>query len=332
MPTRRDVLTALALTGAGARVRAQAVVARKRIGLLAGSTAGEHADFERAFLAALADKGWVAGKTMEIERVYSDGHGERLPELAQRLVRGGADVIVTGGSPTTIAAARATTSIPIVFSSALWPVEQGLVESFARPGRNVTGVAITDLDVVAKRLQFLREMAPSATRLSWIWPDFLFALDHLAGGRVDMTALLLQAAHRIGFEVRFHALRDGQDMMALSETIGAWKAQALTAYGEDTQVKTIIAQALRDKLPSAFPAREYVAWGGLLSYGASGINDALMGRNAARYVDRLLGGAKAAELPVEFPTAFELTINLKTARALALTVPPSMLLAAETIR
>jgi putative ABC transport system substrate-binding protein len=323
---------ALALTGAGTRVRARAPVARKRVGLLAGSTAAEQADFERAFLAAMAEKGWVAGKTMEIERVYSDGYGERLPELAQKLVRGGADVIVTGGSPTTIAAARATHSIPIVFSSALWPVEQGLVESFAHPGRNVTGVAITDVDVVAKRLQFLREVAPSAKRLSWIWPDFLFSLEHLAGGRVDLTALLRQAAQRTGFEVRFHALRNGQDVSALSETIGAWKTQAVTALADETQVKTIIALALRDKLPSAFPARAYVEWGGLLAYGARGINDALMARYAAGYVVRLLGGAKVAELPVEFPTAFELTINLKTAKELALTVPPSMLLAAETVR
>jgi len=332
MSTRRDVLMALALTGAGSRVRAQAAVARKRVGLLAGSTAGERTDYERAFLAAMAERGWVAGKTIEIERVYSDGHNERLPELAKELIRRGADVIVTGGSPTTMAAARATDSIPVVFSSALWPVEQGLVQSFARPGRNVTGVAITDVDVVAKRLQYLRELAPSATRLSWIWPDFLFSLEHLGGGRVDLTALLRQAAQRAGFEVRFHALRSGQDVLALSEAIGAWKAQAVTAFGADSQVKSIIALALRHKLPSAFPAREYVEWGGLLAYGARGINDASMARYAAGYVDRLLGGAKVAELPVEFPTAFELTINLKTAKELALPVPASILLAADVIR
>ncbi len=201
--TRRDVLVGLALQGVASGVRSQAVAppAARRIGILAWGSPREELDFERFFLAALSQKGWSEGKNIVISRAYAEERVERLAVLANELVRNRMDVIVTGGNLTTIAAARATRSIPIVFSASLpFAVEQGLIESFARPGHNVTGTG-TDTEVIGKRLEYLKQLAPSATRLAWFQPDVLASVETEAAGRVDILPVLFRNCTKGGIRV-----------------------------------------------------------------------------------------------------------------------------------
>lgn len=289
-------------------------------------------DFEGPFLAALRDKGWMAGENLVVARAYADGFAERLPGLARGLVRDGCDVIVTGGAQTTIAAARATRTIPIVFGGALWPVEQGLIDSLGRPGRNVTGHTFyAGMDYSTKRLQFLREIAPSSKRLSWVWPEFLFSAETRDGGRVDLLAMFDAAAKRQGFETRFHLMREGRYADAVFEEAAGWGAQAMTAALFKEGPKRAADLALRYRLPTIFDERDYVEAGGLLSYGAQETSTASHAKRTAEYVSRILHGAKPADLPVEEPSRYLLAINTKTAKTLGLTVPPSLLLRADEV-
>lgn len=331
MFTRRDVLLALALQCAAWPAAAQAPNSGtpKRVGILLGESPEDWLDYERGFLAAMREQGWANDKNLVIERAYADGKLERLAALADGLVRSRVDVIVTGGSPATMAAARATRVIPIVFIAPLpWVVEQGLIESYAHPGHNVTGAVLTDGDVIGKRLQFLRELVPTAKRPAWVWPDVLLSPETLSGGRINLIPVLRETAWKAGFETRFYAVRAGQDIAAVFDEVVNWGAQAVTAFAGGG----IAELALRHKLPSAFPVRESVDAGGLLSYGAEGGSDSLLAGRSADYVDRILRGARPAELPVEFPTRYELAINVTTAKALRLSIPQALLLRAKLVQ
>jgi putative ABC transport system substrate-binding protein len=241
------------------------------------------------------------------------------------------DVIWTGGQPAPVAA-RATRTIPIVFNGAGWPVEMGLIDSFGRPGRNVTGVSFyTGIEVSQKRLEFLREIAPAAKRLSWILaPDTAGTVD---GKHVDLVSLVDPAARKLGYETRYHNVFGPRDIdQALAEAL-AWRANALSVAGGGpiyVARKRISDFALEHRLPTASAFAPFTEAGGLLSYSATGTSTTLSARSAD-YVDKILRGAKPSDLPVERPSRYELVINLKTAKALGLKVPQSLFVRADRL-
>jgi len=334
MNTRRDALMMLpCLLASPFGLAENAKVGQvRRIAILGGASAGEMLEFERPFLDALSKKGWEVDVNLMVERAYADGIPGRLPELARSLVRKGFDVIVTGGAQTTIAAARATQTIPIVFAGALWPVEQGLIDSLARPGHNITGHTFyAGMDYSTKRLQFLREIAPTAKRLSWVWPEFLFTAETMAGGRVDLVSVFEAAARAQAFETRFHLVHRGQNIDALFGEVASWGAQAVTAAGIDSEPRRFIDLAMEHRLPHIFDTREAVESGALMSYGPLETDTGSLSTRSAEYVSRILRGVKPAELPVEQPSRYLLVINRRTAKSLGLTIPPSLLARADEL-
>lgn len=332
---RRDTITALLALGITAGPRATRAQTKpstqgKTLGVLA---TGSSQDVERGFLpvfrAGLKALGWIEGQNLVVESAIADYRYERLPALAEDLVRKHVDVVWATSAEAAVAAARATKSIPIVFTSVPWPVETGLVDSFARPGRNVTGVSsYTGIEVSTKRLEFLKEIAPTAARLSWILDPSLGA--SLDGGRLDVGPLLDPAAKTLGYEVRYHHIEKSEDVDPAFAEILAWRAQAIAVAGSAATFaarERIAAFALRSRLPSACASAAIVEAGGLLSYNSAGALSESLARGA-NYVDRILRGAHPADLPVYRPDKYDLLINLKTARALGLQVPQSLLLRA----
>src|SRR5450631_6543 len=305
---------------------AEAQRARKvyRIGFLLLSPLDVQLHLIAAFEAGLREKGYTPGREVVIEYRSADGHPDQLPILAAELVRLGVDVIVTGVNPNTVAARRATSTIPIVMASSFFPVEDGLVASLARPGGNVTGFTQEAGEEVAKRLQLLREVVPKLTRVAT-----------LSG--VGMTynpyfvKTLQDAARGIGVSVVPFEIRNVEDVTQAFDDIERARADGLIVFGGPLTLahrSAIIGLATKKQLPAVWSVKERVVDGGLMSYGA---DVADLYRRAAGYVDRILKGAKPADLPVEQPTKFVLTINLKTAKALGLTIPPSLLLRADEV-
>jgi putative tryptophan/tyrosine transport system substrate-binding protein len=333
---RRDALAGMAVLGTvvSRSVRAQATTPGRvrTVGLLSIQPEPEIPPAQRPLAKALAGLGWHVGKNLVIDEAYAEWKPERLKELAAQLVRKRVDILFAHGPEAMLAAARATQSIPVVFNQAVWPVEQGLIESFRRPGRNLTGTTYyTGVEVSNKRLEFLREIAPAARRLAWLWPpDYA---ETLGGGRFDMEPVLESAARALGFQARFFQLRNAEDIETAFEGAAAWRAQALTASGPQvfyTREK-VATLALRQRLPSAFIAGAIVEAGGLLSYGPPMAEVMAMTSRAAAYVDRILRGANPAELPVDRPRNYELVVNAKTAKALGIAIPQSILLRADRV-
>lgn len=279
----------------------------------------------------MEELGWFVGKTHLVESAYGDGHEERLPELAATLVAKKVDVIWALGPEAAVAAARATKTIPIVFWGVAYPVEQGLVESFARPGRNATGVAWSaSPEFDAKRVQLLREIAPDGRRLAHL--NVPSAVSTVSGGRVATAGGAVDGAARsLGFELRKFPVLKAADFEPAFAAIVAWGAQALLVAGTTVTArarKPIAEFALRERLPAIYTLSGFVEAGGLISYAID--RRATMARSMD-YVDRILRGAKPAELPVDLPSHYELAVNLKTARALGLTIPQSILLRADRV-
>ena len=302
-----------------------------RVGLLLAGSAHEHQGLEQELSARLALLGWKPGQNVLIEGAYANGNLERLPALAEELVRKRVDVIVTGGALTTVTAARATQEIPIVFSSVHYPVEQGLVQSYSKPGRNITGPALFHgMELTVKRIDFLRECAPAATRLAWVWPQDLFELPALSGGKVDLRPRIAAAASASGFDVQFHSVAEADDLDAVFSAITASGAHVLSG-GIGGRPEPITEFALRRRMPSAYPARYFVQAGGLISYGPVEADVHRGTERTAVYVDRILRGARAADLPVEQPSRFELALNAKTAKAIGVALPRSLVLRADAV-
>ena len=336
---RRDAISALLALGSGAdplSVCAQSnpSAQSKTLGIL---TLASAQDAERFWLPALRTKlktlGWVEGQNLAIESAFADSKVERLAAMAEELVRKRVDVILAiFPDLSVIAAARATRTIPIVFVNASWPVEEGLIESYGRPGRNVTGVAsYTGLEVSAKRIEFLRAVAPSATRLSWILGSP--TEQTVDGAGFDLRPVLSQAARSLGFEVRYHFAQKSEDLDPVFADILASRAQALSVAGTVTNFvarERIAAFALSNRLPTACAGPAFVDAGGLLSYSAAGGGFAAI-PPSLEYVDRIFRGARPADLPVEQPSNYELVLNLKTAKALGLLVPQAVLLRAGRV-
>jgi putative ABC transport system substrate-binding protein len=336
---RRDAISSLFTLGSVAvplGVRAQANLSSMRGKALGILTLASSQDAERFWMPALRAKlsalGWIEGQNLVLESAYADAKADRLAALAEDLVRKRVDVILAYPDLPAIAAARATRTIPIVFVNVAWPVEQGLVESLGRPGRNVTGVSTyTGLEVSAKRLEFLKAVAPTATRLSWILG--LPMEQTVDGAGLDLRPQLSQAARSLGYEVRYHVVQKGDDLDPVFADILAWRAQALSVAGSPAIFvarEHIAAFALSNRLPTAAAPLWLVEAGGLLSYNAAGGGFAAI-PTSLEYVDRIFRGARPADLPVEQPSKYELVLNLKTAKALGLLVPQRVLLQADRV-
>jgi putative ABC transport system substrate-binding protein len=293
------------------------------IGFLGTSAASSWSAWTAAFEQRLGELGWIQGRTVAIEYRWGEGHTERFADIAAEFVKIRADVIVTAGSAVP-AIKQATSIVPIVFAIATDPVGGGLVESLARPGSNVTGVSDQAADLAAKRVELLREVIPGLRHLA------ILANVGYHDSVVELTNVET-AAGRLGLETARLEIRRAEDV---APAFQALKGQADALYvvsdGLVSANRTRIATfALTARLPTIWVAREYVeAGGGLLSYGPS-YSDLF--RRAAEITDKILRGAKPADIPVEQPTKYDFVINLTTAKALGLTIPESLLLRADKV-
>lgn len=304
--------------------RAQQSDKIRHIGLLSPFTGADTAPWNRAFLQGLRDLGWVDGKNIVVEYRYADGNSERLPDLIADLIRLKVDVIVTSVSSDTLAAKNATAKIPIVMAAAGDPVATGIVESLSRPGGNITGLSQMTPDLTGKRLELLKAIAPNVASIAVLFnPDDPISVLGLNEIRLP--------ARKLGIEVHSLEVRNFADLdKALHEAAGT-HVDALAAMPNPvfvTNLKKIADFALQNQWPSMFHLREFADDGGLVAYG---VDRSDLYRRAATFVDKIMKGANPADLPIEQPTKFDLAINVKTARALGLTVPPSLLVAADEV-
>jgi putative ABC transport system substrate-binding protein len=302
-------------------VAAQAARVR-RIGFVGNGsprTAGAQLD---AFRAGLRDSGWIEGQTVTIEQRWADGQSDRLPRLVVELVEARVDVLVVSGPVARAAAQKATSTLPIVFVLLIDPVGAGFVRSLARPGGNMTGLASQYEQLVTKQLQLLKETVPNLSRVALLRhteaaPSILVAAE-AAARSLGLAARTLTVAGEAGFEDAFRTAR--------SERIGAVHVLPSPFFG--AQRARLIDLAARHRLPAFYELRLYVQDGGLMSYGPS-LED-LYGRSAS-YVDRILKGASPGDLAIERPARFELVVNRRTAQALGLSIPASVLSQADEI-
>jgi putative ABC transport system substrate-binding protein len=312
--------------------------APKRIGILSeasAETSKETLIWEPDVWELMAQHGWVVGQNVVVERAFAGTKSDRLPRLAEELVRKRVDVILClGDQEAMVAAARATRTIPIVVFEVFDPVEQGLVESLARPGRNVTGISLVrGPELAMKRLQYLRTIAPSAKRLCWLWGRDTSVATRVDGSRYDVAASLAAAAQGMQFETRvYHVTGASEIDKALADAV-TWQAQALTTSGlPPFLARREVAQfALRQRWPSAFAVAEFVEAGGLLSFAVAESEKQLLTRRWIDYIDRVLRGAKPADMPVIGADRYDLQINMKTAEALGLSIPQSTLSRADVL-
>jgi putative tryptophan/tyrosine transport system substrate-binding protein len=320
---RREFITLLGGAAAAWPLAARAQQPGKlpTIGYLGGGGSINQRAWVDAFVQRMRELGWIEGRTVVIEYRWAEGRSERAAEIAAEFVRLKADVIVTDGTPSIVAAKQATSVIPIVFAAAGDPVGSGLVASLGRPGGNVTGLSVQAADLAGKRLEILREVIPGLRRL---------AILARTGSPTAQRREAQAAAHTLGLEVVPAEIRRAEDIAPAFDALKA-RADALYVFGDPLMATNRIrintlAQGAR--LPTIYSQREFVEAGGLMSYGP---NFPDLHRRAAEYVDKILRGAKPGDIPVEQPTKFDLVINLTTAKALGLTVPDSLLARADEV-
>ena len=299
-----------------------------RIGYLSAfEPAGESARSE-AIRLALRELGYVEGQNIATEYRYAEGKQDRFPGLAVELVRLKVDIIVVAGGGRVIRAAKnATKTIPIVMTGlGADPVEAGFVESLARPGGNVTGITNLGRELGGKRLELLKEAVPKVARVAVLYEPAL------PGTALEVKEVLPVAARALGLTIQPWEVRAADGFDRVFAAIAKWRPDGLYVPAAGPLMRTnqtrIVGFALKSRLPSMYPGREFVDAGGLMYYGAD-IADSY--RRVAYYVDRILKGAKPADLPVEQPTKFELVINLKTANQIGLTIPPEVLARASRL-
>jgi ABC-type uncharacterized transport system substrate-binding protein len=297
-----------------------------RVGYLSIGSREQTLDFIRAFEEGLRSLGYRVGENVIIEYRFADGEMERLPANAADVVRLGVDIIVaTGAIPNTVAAMKATTTIPIVMTTGLDPVSTGLVASLARPGGNVTGLTVdAGGEILGKRFELLKETLPNLSRLGILWnPDVAF-------NRTRQTSMA-ETARTLGLTLVPAEARGLDELEQAFAIMVRERAQAFVMQGDSVLFNyrgQIAEMALRNRLPAASLQRELAEAGFLLTYGAD-IRD--LYRRSAVFVDKIFKGAKPADLPVEQPTKFELIVNLKTAKALGVEVPTSLLQRADEV-
>jgi len=293
-----------------------------RIGFLWGGTPPP--SLLREFEDALRERGWVSGQNIAIEHRAAEGRAERLPQLAAELVQARVSVMVTSQSPATQAAKNASRTIPIVMLGTGDPVRYGLVTSLARPEGNVTGLSFLVNEISIKLIELLREAVPKAER-------FAVFVNPTNPGTAPFLADLTPAAQRLGIKIRPVEANTIDELDRALTVLAGEPVNAVFLAPESfifSQRERIIRFAMARRWPAVGPGEAYVAAGGLMSYA---VNGSALYREAAVYVDKILRGAKPADLPIEQPSKFELVINLKTARALGLTIPPSLLQRADQV-
>jgi putative ABC transport system substrate-binding protein len=320
---RREFITLLG--GAAAwplAVRAQQAT-MPVIGYLGATTLAFETQRVATFVQRLRELGWIEGRTVAIDYRWAEGRGDRMTEIAAEFVRAKVDLIFAGGTEAALAAKKATALIPIVFPIAADPVGAGMVASLARPGGNVTGLSNLAADLAAKRLEILRDVFPSLDRL---------AIMANVGGPQAVLEMheFREAGRTLRLDVIPLEIQRTEDIAPALESLKG-RAHALYVVGDPLanfnriRINTF---ALVARLPTMYVQREYVEAGGLMSYGPNFLD---LYRRSAEYVDKILRGAKPADLPVEQPTKFDLIVNLVTARALGLTVPPTLLARADEV-
>ena len=325
MSTRRAFLGTLAAGALAAPggLRAQQTGRVPRIGWLGGPSRESAQPFVQPFLEGLKDLGWVEGQNIAIEWRFAGGQADRLPGLARELVQLNVDLIVVPSTPTAMAAKNATRTIPLVSVGGNDPVALGLVASLAQPGGNITGLTISlGPEIAGKQLDLLKGAVPSISRMAALWnpttPGNALALKEAEA-----------AARGLGVELYPLEARSVGNFDGAFATMTARRTGALLVLADVmfvTHRVRLARLAAKNRLPAMYPQKEFVQDGGLMSYGASNTDNF---RRAAIYVDKILKGARPADLPIERPTKFELVINLKTANALGLTIPPSLLQRAD---
>jgi len=322
---RRELLAALGGAAAAWPLAARAQQSGKlqTIGFMGQSTRSAASEWVAPFVQRLRELGRIEGRTVTIEYRWAEGREERIAQIAAEFVRLKVDIVVTSGTPEVLAAKQATSVIPIVFATAGDPVANGLIDSLARPGGNVTGLSLQSNDIAGKRLGLLREVVPGLSRLAILAnvsnPFSVLELDETRA-----------AARMLGLETDSLEIRQGEDIATAFEAV---KGRAEAVYvctdglvnANRIRINTL---ALAARLPTMHGYRDYVEAGGLMSYGAN-LPDLF--RRSADYVDKILRGAKAGDIPVEQPTKFDLVINLTTAKALGLQVPPTLLARADEV-
>ena len=316
----------IALLG-GAVARPLAVSAQQpkmpTIGFLSANAASAQTQWTAAFVQRLRELGWIEGRTVSIEYRWAEGRSERYTEIATEFVRLKVNLILTAGNEAAIAVKQATSVIPIVFAVAGDPVGTGLVASLARPGGNVTGLSLQFTDLAGKRLELLREVIPGLRRLAII-------ANINSPNAVKEMREVQSTAPTLGLEVSTLEIRRAEDIAPRLEALKG-RADALYVCGDpllNTNRIPLNTLALAARLPTTHGLREQIEAGGLMSYGA---NFTDLFRRSADYVDKILRGTKPADLPVQQPTKFELIINLRTAKALGITVPTSLLARADEV-
>jgi putative tryptophan/tyrosine transport system substrate-binding protein len=323
---RREFISLLGGAAAAWPLVARAQQAGKlpTIGYSGGGTPLTESQRVAAFVQRLRELGWTEGRNVAIEYRWSEGRNDRVAEIAVELVRIKVDVIVTTGTPAALAAKQATSVIPVVITGVADPVGSGLVASLARPGGNITGLSIQQADLAGKRLELLREVIPALRRLA--------ILANVGNpNAVPEMGEVRAAARTLGLEVAVFEIRRTEDIAPAFEALIKDRSEALYVVGDSLLTTNRIrlnTVALGARLPTSYANRESVEVGGLMSYGP---NFPDLFRRAAEYVDKILRGAKPADIPVEQPTKFDLVVNLVTAKALGLTVPPSLIARADEV-
>jgi putative ABC transport system substrate-binding protein len=299
-----------------------------RIGYLSSFDPASDSDGTEAIRLALRELGYIEGQNIAIEYRYTEGKRDRYPELLAELVRLKVDIIVAaGGSPGTRAAKNATKTIPIVMvGSGADPVEEGLVESLARPGGNVTGITNLSRELGGKRLELFKEAVPKGARVAVLYDPAI------PGSALEVKEVLPVAARALGLTIKSWEVGDADGIERVFAALSKERPDGLYVPAGGPLIranrKRLAGFALKSRLPSVYVTREFVDAGGLMSYGAD-LADSY--RRVAYYVDKILKGAKPVDLPVEQPTKFELVINLKTAKQIGLAIPQSLLYRADKV-
>ena len=317
-------MIAFVLVLVGTAAQAQQSKKAFRIGVLAAPPRSFFSTRFSAFLQGFREVGYVEGKNVTIEYRYAEGDLDRLPHLAAELVQLKVDVILTAGEAGAQAAKNATSTIPIVFAVTEEAVASGLVSSLSRPGGNLTGLTVLAADLGGKRLELVKDSVPKVARVAFLWPS--------GGPRGNMPLTEMEtAAKALGLKLQSLPVRGLDDFEPAFQAAKRDGAQALVTTPSpvmNTQLIRVLDFVAKNRLPAIYAAPEFVDAGGLMYYGPSYLE---LFRRAATYVDKILKGAKPADLPVEQPTKFELIINLKTAKQIGLTIPPNVLARADKV-
>ena len=323
------MLLAVTLLPAPHMREAQASTALRRIGFLTATplTSPETRASRDAFLQGLREHGYVEGRDVVVEYRTADARIERLASLAAELVRLKVDLIVATATPAVRAAQQATTTIPIVGMNMGDPVRDGLVASLGRPGGNITGTTFLGPELIAKRFELAKEALATLSRVAILWHPGAFSEQTMRGMLKEADA----SARALGLHPRLLEVRDPESLDRAFSTLARERAEAVFVFPSTmlySERQRLVALAARHRVPLLCNAREFAQLGAFMSYGASIVEGA---RRSASFVDKIFKGARPGDLPVEQPTTFELVINLKTAKALGLTVPPALLLRADQV-